>query len=196
MLVLLAGLPGSGKSTLLASIVASIPGAVVRAMTFLPANDSRMRNTGASWMRIPWALPQAFDIDDAMPEAFRERMAAGLPITDEQRRELMAKVHRDLAGLVAANPGQTVVAGLVLVAQAHRESLLALAPGARLVVLEAPLSVLTERVAARGGHFFNPRAIEALHARLEPVTCNHVLVDASKGPGEVLRSVLDAMGVC
>ncbi len=87
---------------------------------------------------------------------------------DDQRRDLMLKIHSDLATLLAAHPDQVVVAGLVLVAEVHRRSLLALAGRerrARLVVLDAPLPVLMERLAARGAHFFNPKAIEALHAR-------------------------------
>jgi gluconate kinase len=173
-LVVLAGLPGSGKSTLLRGICAAIPGAV------------------------------SLDIDDVMPEELRARMSSGLPITPEQREGLMALLHTTIAHQLAANPHSVLVAGLVLVAERHRESLLALSPappdggGAVLLTLECPLSTLVARLAARAAsapaHFFNPAAIEALHARLEPVVVPHVKVDAMGSPEEVLAAVVAAIG--
>src|SRR5690242_13099379 len=99
-----------------------------------------------------------------------------------------------------------VVAGLVLVAEKHRELLLRELPGATLVSLTAPLETLLARAAARLGgeshkavksdarsgpapHFFNPKALTALFDRNEAVKVQHSALDASLSADRVWASL-------
>jgi carbohydrate kinase (thermoresistant glucokinase family) len=112
--------------------------------------------------RTGWAFLDADDMHS--PEAI-ERMAAGTPLTDEDRWPWLARVADWIAERRAAQePG--VVACSVL-KRAYRDRLRAADPDLCFVYLSVTREQIAERLENRKGHFFPPVLVWAQFADLE-----------------------------
>lgn len=159
------GLPGSGKTTL------------TRALATALGDDSCT----------------AFDFDDVMPAELKARMSKGDIIRPDERDALIAMVITALTQRIATHH---VAAACVLVTPKHRAMLCKAFPRHTLIHLAAPLEVLKARTQQRladGGskHFFNPAALERLHAVDAPISLPHSKVDATLPADAVLSKVMD-----
>lgn len=105
------------------------------------------------------------DGDDLHPAANVAKMAAGIPLDDEDRRPWLAAVGRTLA---AAGPEGLVVACSAL-KRVYRSAILAEAPEAVFVELDGSRGLLGERIGARSGHFMPPGLLDSQLATLEPL---------------------------
>jgi carbohydrate kinase (thermoresistant glucokinase family) len=86
------------------------------------------------------------DGDDLHPEANKAKMAAGIPLNDDDRRPWL-----DLVGEALAE-SNTVVACSAL-KRVYRERILAAAPGTFFVHLHGTRELLAQRMGARPDHF-------------------------------------------
>jgi carbohydrate kinase (thermoresistant glucokinase family) len=86
------------------------------------------------------------DGDDLHPEANKAKMAAGIPLNDDDRRPWL-----DLVGEALAE-SNTVVACSAL-KRVYRERILAAAPGTFFVHLNGARELLAQRMGARPDHF-------------------------------------------
>lgn len=102
---------------------------------------------------LGWAFLDADDLHS--PEA-RAKMASGVALTDEDRWPWLARVAEEMSAR------SNVVVACSALKQAYRDVL----PG-RKFLLDAPRSVLLERVASRKGHFMPASLLDSQLATLE-----------------------------
>lgn len=101
------------------------------------------------------------DGDDLHPEANVAKMAAGTPLTDDDRWGWL-----DAVAEVLARPGGVVVAASVL-RRAYRDRVRAGAPGTRFVLLHGTHELLRSRMEARVDHFMPATLLASQLATLE-----------------------------
>lgn len=124
------------------------------------------------------------DGDDLHPESNVRRMAAGIPLTDDDRWPWLDAVGAVLAG------GAHVVACSAL-RRAYRDRLRAAAPGIALVLLDAPRDVLAARLTDRPGHFMPASLLDSQLQTLErPGPGEEVLtLDAARPVGQLVDEI-------
>ena len=130
------------------------------------------------------------DADDFHPAANRRKMAAGVPLTEADRRPWLEDLARRMKEW--ETDGGAVVACSAL-QKRHRQVLGSASPGAvRFVFLDAPVEVIRDRLAARRGHYMPASLLDSQLATLErPSPGEAFHVDASGTPEETARSVLN-----
>jgi gluconokinase len=105
------------------------------------------------------------DSDSLHPPANVMKMAAGNPLTDEDRWPWLGLVGDELA---SNHPNGIVVACSAL-KRAYRDAIRAKAPSAAFVQLNVELAALENRVAHRPGHFMPPSLLSSQLETLEPL---------------------------
>ena len=139
--------------------VGSVVAGVVAAVVVAGVSGSGKSSLGAA---LAHRLGVAFvDGDDLHPPANVARMAAGEPLTDEDRGPWLDAVGARLAA------GGVVVACSAL-RRRYRDRLRALAPDARIVLIEVPREELERRIRQRPGHFMPASLLDSQLATLEP----------------------------
>ena len=142
--------------------------------------------------RLGWQYAEA---DDFHPPANIEKMAAGIPLTDEDRRPWLAAIGEWIDKQIAAGkPGVVTCSALK---RAHRDRLRAGRPQVKLVYLHGDRDLVATRLAARHGHFFRPELLDTQFAALEePEPDEHVLVVPIGGtPEEIVAEIVARTGV-
>lgn len=104
--------------------------------------------------------------DDLHPPRNVALMAAGTPLTDDDRRDWLRTLSEVLAG--AAARGHGVVVSCSALKRRYRDQLRSGAPGLRLVWLHGPEALLAERLAARPDHYMPASLLPSQLAALEP----------------------------
>lgn len=102
--------------------------------------------------------------DDFHPPGNRQKMSAGVPLTDVDRVDWLTTLGEQLR----AHPGGMVLTCSAL-KRAYRDKLRAASPGLRFVFLDVPRDEAQRRVAGRGAaHFFSADLVDSQFATLEP----------------------------
>lgn len=141
---------------------ANTPSAGVPRVVVMGVSGSGKSTIGALIAR---ALDVPFvDADGLHPVANIEKMAAGTPLTDEDRWPWLAVVGRVLA---EAQAGAVVACSALR--RVYREAILAEAPGTLFVHLDGTKEVLTSRLEGRSDHFMPPALLDSQLATLEPL---------------------------
>lgn len=126
--------------------------------------------SGSGKSLIGAALARALGIDFVEGDTYHparnvERMAAGIPLTDDDRagwlRALAARIRE------ARSDGTGIVVTCSALKRAYRDVLRAEAPEVRFVFLRGSRALLADRVAGRRGHFMPPALLESQLATLE-----------------------------
>lgn len=138
------------------------------------------------------AVPYA-EADDFHSEANRLRMAAGLPLSDDDREPWLAQIRTWIAQRLAANESGVVTCSALR--KSYREQLIV--PGVKLVFLEVDRETVASRLDERRGHFFPAALAESQFDTLEePEPADDVLVvDASQPVASVVSQILAAVQV-
>jgi gluconokinase len=89
------------------------------------------------------------DADDLHPLPNVQKMAAGVPLTDEDRWPWLRLVGAELAGEHANG----IVVACSALKRAYRDAIRAAAPSTRFILLKVEPSVLQQRLVQRPGHF-------------------------------------------
>lgn len=169
-----------------AASLRGVPGARMRPHLVVMGVSGSGKSTIGSLLAKRLGIPFQ-DADDLHPAANVAKMAAGHPLTDEDRMPWLARV----GGELAAAEGGLVVACSAL-KRTYRDAILAVAPAARFVFLEGSHALLESRVNNRPGHFMPASLLDSQLATLEPL--------AADEPGVTLsldehRSVDDIEGL-
>jgi gluconokinase len=137
-----------------------------------------------------------FDGDDFHPRTNIEKMAAGEPLTDADRRPwlqaLCALIEQQL------REGKTAVVACSALKASYRTQLLPPDPRVALVHLTGSYSLLQERLQQRRGHFFDANLLSDQLATLEPPS-ESLTIDVRLSPADIVAHIcqhLDLNTVC
>ena len=130
------------------------------------------------------------DADDFHSGANRRKMAAGIPLTDEDREPWLHDLARRMRGWEAE--GGAVVACSAL-RRHHRDVLRSVGP-VRFVWLDAGEETIRARLAERKGHYMPLELLDSQLATLEPPGLDEaVRVEAAGTPQETAAAVVKAV---
>ncbi|MGW2564471.1 aldose epimerase family protein [Streptomyces sp. NPDC001514] len=141
--------------------------------------------------RLGWSFLEA---DDLHPPANRAKMAAGVPLTDEDRRPWLHTIAARMDEQLAAH--RPVVVTCSALKRAYRDYLVAGRPRARMVYLEGSRELIRSRMAARHGHFFPAELLDSQFADLQEPTPDEQLwvVPVDRPPDAVVAAVVSLLG--
>ena len=128
------------------------------------------------------------DGDSLHPVENVAKMAAGIPLTDEDRWPWLATVGSELAN---AGDGGLVLACSAL-KSSYRDAIRALAPGTVFLHLHGSKEVLGSRLEGRSGHFMPAALLDSQLGTLEPLEADEtgILVDIAAPVSEVVTEAL------
>lgn len=139
--------------------------------------------------RLGWVF---HDGDDAHPPANVRKMAAGVPLTDDDRAPWLAQIRELIAR--HEEDGTSAVIACSALKRSYRRRLLAGTRETRVVFLSGRRELLEERLRARRGHFFDPRLLASQLATLEEPT-DAVTIDVDDDLDAVTAAVAAALGL-
>lgn len=133
------------------------------------------------------------DADSLHPIGNVEKMAAGIPLGDDDRWPWLALVGQALAG--AADTGLVVACSSLR--RAYRDAIRREAPATRFVYLEGSRELLEERIGARTGHFMPALLLDSQLATLEPLGDDEagVTVAIDGTPQEIVDAATAALEI-
>jgi gluconokinase len=138
--------------------------------------------------RLGWDLAEG---DDMHPPANIAKMAAGHPLTDEDRRPWLARVAAWIREHTAAHrPGIVTCSALK---RSYRDVLRG--DAVIFVYLAASRELIAQRLAARHGHFMSPALLDSQFATLEPPGPDEraITIDVSGSPAESASLIMGAL---
>ena len=132
--------------------------------------------------------------DDLHPEENRRKMAAGTPLTDEDRGPWLRRV-ADRIG-AGERAGESLVVTCSALRRSYRDLLRDGHPSVRFVFLEVDGGVLRERVASRHHEYMPATLLDSQLGALEPPEADEpaITVDARAPVAATVAAVLDAVG--
>jgi gluconokinase len=143
--------------------------------------------------RLAAALGWRFrDADELHPPENIAKMAAGIPLTDEDRWPWLARLRELLQS--ALESGEDLVLACSALKRAYREALTVEPARERWVYLRASRELIARRLAARPGHFMSPTLLDSQLATLE-VPEEALTVDTSADPDTVVATILEGLGL-
>jgi gluconokinase len=142
--------------------------------------------------RLGWPYAEA---DDFHPQANIDRMAAGVPLTDEDRWPWLDAIRDWLTSQAVA--GRSTVVTCSALRLVYRDVLRAAEGRVRFVHLTAAPEVIAPRLAQRGGHFMPASLLPSQLAALEPLRSDEdgvtIVVDAA--PDVIADRTIEALGL-
>lgn len=140
----------------------------------------------AEELDVPFA-----DADDLHPPANVAKMAAGQPLTDEDRAPWLALVGAALADA----RGTGLVMACSALTRRYRDLIRAQAPETVFVHLHGSRDLLAERMGARTGHFMPTTLLDSQLATLEvPGEDEGVVVGIEPAPEHIARQIAAKLG--
>ena len=117
-------------------------------------------------------------------------MAAGTPLTDDDRRDWLQALAGQLAS--AAAQGQGLVLSCSALKRSYREQLRSSAPGLRFVHLHGSPDLLAARMATRPGHYMPPSLLPSQLDTLEPPAADEqpISLDIALPPEALVAAAL------
>lgn len=128
------------------------------------------------------------EADDFHPQANKDKMAAGTPLTDEDREPWL----HEIGSWLAERRGTGAVATCSALKRSYRDLLRHDAAGAVFLHLTAPHELLSERMTSRKGHFMPPSLLQSQLDTLEPLEPDEagLEVDSTLAPDEIVDRFL------
>lgn len=141
------------------------------------------------------ALGVAFVEGDSFhPPENVARMAAGIPLTDDDRAGWLRALADRIAASVAASQG--VVVSCSALKRSYRDVLRSGAPDLRFVWLDLPRAELEARMARRTGHYMPASLLASQLATLEPPSADEaaIRVDGTLPADAIVAAALAGLG--
>lgn len=133
------------------------------------------------------------DADDFHPPENVEKMRAGKPLTDKDRKPWLTKL-RDRAA-VACRIDEQIVLACSALKHSYQDYLEDHDPDCvHFVHLVGSPELIKERLADRKGHFMNPKLLESQFETLEPPE-DAVKVDITPPPEEIATEIRKKLGL-
>ncbi len=132
------------------------------------------------------------DADDFHPPANRDKMHAGIPLTDEDRRPWL----QALRGAIeqALQEGHGLVVACSALKTSYRDALAGGLSDVRFVLLDGDRELLAARLAHRHHEFMNPGLLDSQIETLEPPG-DALVVDIDMPVAEQVRRIRSALRV-
>ena len=142
--------------------------------------------------RLGWTFEEG---DSLHPAANVEKMAAGVPLTDEDRWPWLAKVADWIDNRLDA--GESGIITCSALKHTYRTMLNRRGSGVEFVYLSVGKAELTERVEHRPGHFMPASLLDSQLETLEPPTASEpaINVDAGTDPQLVVDRIMRVLGL-
>jgi gluconokinase len=165
-----------------------------------PVTVVLMGVSGVGKTRVLEALSQQVSGVFAEGDAFHSesnvsRMAAGIPLTDEDRWPWL----RSIAAWIGTQERESVTAVITCSAlrRSYRDLLRDGHPTVRFVHLTASPRAIGTRVASRRGHFMPPTLLASQLGALEPLEPDEpgFAVDAEASPDEIARQIVERLSL-
>ena len=133
--------------------------------------------------------------DTLHPPANVAKMAAGTPLTDDDRWPWLEAIAAWISAQEAQ--GQCSISSCSSLKRAYRDLLRKGAPRVRFVHVAGDQAVLAARLADRQGHFFPPALLASQFATLEPLQPDEdaVTVDLTLTPEAQVEAALSVLGL-
>jgi gluconokinase len=106
-----------------------------------------------------------FDGDDFHPEENVDKMAAGIPLNDDDRIPWLATLHDLIADHLS--DGQSMLLACSALKQKYRDQLVEGNPGTVFVHLKGDFNLIYERMQTRAGHYMKPEMLHSQFRALE-----------------------------
>lgn len=131
-----------------------------------------------------------FDADAFHSAANKQKMANGIPLTDDDRRPWLQAIRNAI--IDKQNAGETAVFGCSALKRAYRDVLRGDTPAdVRFIYLQGSFDVLQSRLSGRTGHFFNASLLQSqLDTLEEPGIDEAFVVNIELAPQEIVDRVL------
>jgi gluconokinase len=131
------------------------------------------------------------DADDFHPPANVEKIAHGVPLTDEDRRPWLARLRIQITNWIAN--GQNAVLACSALKRTYRQEL-SVGPEVRFVYLKGSPDLIARRLRLRRGHFADEKILASQFADLEePETA--VTVEISQTPEKIVAEIRKRLGL-
>ncbi|HEX7158880.1 MAG TPA: gluconokinase [Edaphobacter sp.] len=130
------------------------------------------------------------DGDDYHPEANKAKMAAGQPLTDEDRQPWLEALNRVMRGWYEA--GKSGVIACSALKEKYRDTLSVGIPEGdlRFVWLDGPKALIAKRLAGRHHEFMNSSLLDSQFAALELPT-DALRIEVNRDPEEIVDQILE-----
>lgn len=144
------------------------------------------KSTVGSLLAAELGVPFA-DADDLHSEANVRKMAAGHPLTDEDRWPWLERVGEALR----EHESSGLVMACSALKRAYREAILAVEPRTEFILLDGARELLEQRLAARHGHFMPQSLLDSQLKILEPIGRDEpgITVPIDRAPGEIADDI-------
>jgi gluconokinase len=128
------------------------------------------------------------DADSLHPAANVQKMAAGIPLNDEDRWPWLEIVGAELS----APPLQGIVVACSALKRAYRDAIRTAAPATEFILLSADPAVLEKRLVQRPGHFMPASLLASQLETLEPLEADEagMTLTSEAGIEETLERIL------
>jgi gluconokinase len=136
-----------------------------------------------------WAFHDADDFHSAESVA---KMKRGEPLTDDDRWPWLDRLNTLLQH--GERQGQSLVLACSALKQVYRDRLARSCTGVRFVLLDVDPQRIRARLAARRGHYMNPKLLDSQLAILERPQ-DALRLDADESPAEISRKIRTALAV-
>jgi gluconokinase len=133
-----------------------------------------------------------FDADDFHPPANREKMHAGIPLTDADRWPWLRALRRAIEQ--AIEDGRGAVVACSALKASYRDVLAGGLSGVRFVLLDGDREVLAARLAHRHHEFMNPTLLDSQLETLERPP-DAVVIDIDLPVAEQVRRIRSELGI-
>ncbi len=130
-----------------------------------------------------WAF---HDADDFHPAENVAKMKSGAPLDDEDRWPWLARLNAFLFD--NERQGKSLVLACSALKQVYRDRLVRGCAAARFVFLDGDIGLIRARLAARRGHYMNPKLLDSQFAILERPQ-DGLRLDIAETPAELVQSI-------
>ncbi|CAG9177008.1 gluconokinase [Cupriavidus pampae] len=128
------------------------------------------------------------DADDFHPAANKEKMHAGIPLTDDDRWPWLAAMRAAIdAARTEKRPHVFTCSAL---RQVYRDRLTPPDGGVTFVYMKGDAETIGGRLSVRTDHFFNPALLQSQFATLEEPR-DALVLDIRRSPEELVQDILD-----
>jgi gluconokinase len=132
------------------------------------------------------------DADDFHPAENIAKMKNGAPLDDADRWPWLARLNAFL--LESERQGKNLVLACSALKQVYRDRLARGCAAAHFVFLDGDIELIRARLAARQGHYMNPKLLDSQFAILERPR-EALRLDVTEGAAELVRSIRAELGV-